>query len=156
MSFDLFFIPAAASESGERARLDDAHVTRIDQLLRASAAAAPRRRNWYAFEFKDGGAAEITTDDLATGCMMVLRGITPDVCALAFELLSAAPWVLVPAAAEPISIVASPELVRLSRDAFENLATCRSPIELAILLADGVAAWERYRDSATRPRSEPQ
>jgi hypothetical protein len=48
-------------------------------------------------DFNDGGAAEVFADRLKSGCMVALRGMTPEVSQFLFELLKAGNWVMLPA-----------------------------------------------------------
>jgi hypothetical protein len=97
-------------------------------------------------EFNDGGAAEIFAEVLTSGCMIALRGITPDVSQFLFEFLKAGNWVMLPAMEDAVAITASPGGVKNVPHDFPRLVACDSASELTVLLSDGMETWQKYRD----------
>jgi hypothetical protein len=84
----------------------------------------------------DGGGAEVFADRLETGCMIALRGLTPDLLRFLFALLRAADWVLLPAMEGSPAIVTSPGLASSFADSHPEVV-CKSPEELGTVLSTG-------------------
>jgi hypothetical protein len=101
-------------------------------------------------EFDDGGTAEILAKDLTSGCMVALRGITPDVSQFLFDLLKAGNWVMLPAMQDAVAITSSPGSVKGVPNDFPRLVTCNSANEIAVLLREGIGGWQEYRDQIVR------
>jgi hypothetical protein len=78
--------------------------------------------------------------------MIALRGITPEISQFLFDFLKAGNLVMVPAMEHAVAITASPGSVRGVPDDFPRLVTCGSAQETAVLLCEGVQAWQAYRD----------
>jgi hypothetical protein len=53
---------------------------------------------------------------------------------------------MLPAMEDNVAITTSPESMKGIPDDFPAVVVCNSVEELAVLLADGVGAWEKYRD----------
>jgi hypothetical protein len=164
VSFDLFFMPhrsngatkvvtnpftkvtrvVAASDS-----LTKAEVAAVQALLRPSAHAEVAHDNEFiSIDFPDGGSAEVSASDLETGCMVSLRGMTPDVCTFLHALLVAGNWVVTPAMEDAVAIAATPcAFEGDSPSGYPPRVICATGEELGALLRGGVTAWGAYRDA---------
>src|SRR4051812_35308962 len=100
MSFDIIFQPcgsagAAVEETnpftGEvqsvryNESLNAAELKAVQKVLKQAKASGPDERGCYVVELADGGGAEVFGNDLGTGCVVALRGITPDVSQFLFD-----------------------------------------------------------------------
>jgi hypothetical protein len=101
---------------------------------------------FYSIDFRDGGSAEVFTEDLATGCMVALRGITHDVLTFLVGLAQAGNWVMRVPMEEPLEIFPSDESSKANPPASLTRVVCDSPDQLEILLTKGFRAWKHYRD----------
>jgi hypothetical protein len=160
MSFDLFFQPCrSGTEPVERKNpftgevqasvpvepLSAEDEQAIRGVLARTGAREPDEFGCFVVELGDGGAAEIFARDLANGCMVALRGLTPDLLRLLYDLLAAARWVLPPAMECNPAVVTSPGLASGFADGFPE-GICGSPEELGEILSGGFGAWKVYRD----------
>jgi hypothetical protein len=154
MSFDLSYQPCRlGTESVERqnpftgevqASLPVEHLSAEDtravhEVLERGGARGPDESGCFVVELGDGGGAEVFASHLETGCTVALRGLTPDLLRLLFDLLRAADWVLLPAMDGNPAIVASPGLA--SGFASFPEVVCGSPEELGAILSGGFEAW---------------
>jgi hypothetical protein len=114
--------------------------------LKAASAHRPHEEGCYTIDFDDGGTAEIFGEDLSTGCMVAVRGITQDLVQFLTALLNAANWVMLPVLEEDLAIISSPEKKPEGLSGEAQLVVCNSPNELGKLLSGGFRAWKRYRD----------
>jgi hypothetical protein len=161
MSFDIFFQPCRFGDrpiermnpltgkpqsSLPNEPLTPAELDAVRHLLERTEAAGPDEHGCYVVRFGDGGGAEVFGGDLRTGCMVAVRGITPDLLQFLIDLLRAGNWVMLPAMEGDIAITASPESLRGVPDGFPRVVICDSAEELGVLLTDGFGAWQRYRD----------
>jgi hypothetical protein len=85
----------------------------------------------------DGGSAEVFGKDISEGCMFALRGLTPDLVQLMFDLLVAGNWVMLPAQDGPGAIAASMGALRGAPDGFPKVVICESADALRVLLGGG-------------------
>lgn len=161
MSFDIFFQPCrftgtqvvktnpftGESQSfSSNEPLNDAELKAVRQVLKQANAHGPDEHACYVVQLGDGGGAEIFGDQLATGCMAALRGMTPDLIQFLFDLLKAGNWVMLPAMEDAVAITTSPESMKGIPSDFPRVVVCNSAEELGTLLTNGVHAWEKYRD----------
>jgi hypothetical protein len=162
MSFDIFFQPCRYTGSpiektnpfnGEvkwvipDEPLNAEELNAVRQVLKGVKADRPDQYNCYVVELADGGQADIFPDDgLATGCMVAVRGMTPELLQFLFDLLKAGQWAMLPAMENTVAITTSPDRMGCIPDDFPRVVVCNSAEELRILLVDGVQAWEKYRD----------
>ena len=125
MSFDLFYMPSRfGTEPVERKNpftgevqtslpvvpLSAEDVRAVHGVLAGAGARGPDEFGCFVVELGDGGGAEVFASDLETGCMVALRGLTPDLLRFLYDLLGAAEWVLLPAMEGNPAIVTSPGL----------------------------------------------
>ena len=141
MSFDIFFQPARFTV-GKAEPLGANDAQAVQDVLRKANADGPGQTECYVVEFAEGGGAEIYGSDLAKGCMVVLRGMTPRLTQFLFDLLAAAKWVMLPIMENSVAIATSLDHVFDAPDGFPKVVEC----ELGVFLRDGVDAWQRYRD----------
>jgi hypothetical protein len=161
LGFDIFFQPCRFSGrpvvknnpfTGEvmsilpEEPLSDAEVKAVRQVLKQVEALGPDEYGCYVVELKDGGGAEVFADDLKTGCMVTLRGITPILIHFLFDLLKAGNWVMLPAMEDTVAITTSPGSMRGVPADFPRIVPCNAADEVGVLLRDGVQAWQEYRD----------
>ena len=125
-------------------------VKAVRKVLAAVNAQGPDEHGCYVVELEDGGAAEVFADQLKSGCMVCLRGITPDLCQFLFDFLKAGQWVMLPIMEDAVALTASPGSVKGVPDDFPRLVTCDSAQELAALFTKGVQDWQKYRDQVVR------
>jgi hypothetical protein len=121
-------------------------LSAVEQVLNQAKARGPSQHDCYVVNLGDGGGAEVFSRDLATDCMVALRGLTPDLLRFLFDLLAAGKWVMIPASVDAVAIATSQEAFVSVPKSFPRSVICSSPDELAGLLANGVHAWEKYRD----------
>ena len=160
MSFDLFYMPCRfGTEPVERKNpftgeiqsslpvepLSAEDVRAVRGALVGAGARGPDEFGCFVVELGDGGTAEVFGDDLSTGLMVALRGLTPDLLRFLYDLLGAADWVLLPTMEGNPAIVTSPGLASGFADRFPEVF-CGSPEEVGVILSEGVQAWRRYRD----------
>jgi hypothetical protein len=125
-------------------------VKAVRKVLKEVNAQGPDEHGCYVVELKDGGAAEVFSDQLKSGCMVCLRGITPDLCQFLFDVLKAGKWVMLPIMEDAVALTASPSSVKGVPDDFPRLLNCDSAQALAVLLTKGVKDWQNYRDKVMR------
>ncbi len=160
MSFDLFFQPCRFSGkpvvkkhpfTGEarsglpREPLSAAEMKAVRQVLKR-VTQGPDEHGCYIVQLDDGGGAEVFADDLKTGCMVALRGMTPNLLQFLFDLLKAGNWVMLPAMEDAVAITTSRESIKGVSEDFPRIVICNSADELGVLLTEGVQAWQKYRD----------
>jgi hypothetical protein len=144
MSYDVHFDPCRADDGPKEAQAVS------DVLTRAGASPADAR-GCRAVRFEDGGSAEIYGKDLGRGCMVALRGISPAVARLLFDVMVAGRWVLKPGD-ETAFVVAASQVP--TPEGYERVVVASSGEEVAALLAGGVAAWKKFRDEAVGEDTE--
>jgi hypothetical protein len=161
VSFDLFFQPCRyrgkpievknpftgkVQTKLPNGQLSASELSAVERVLKKAKAKGPDEHGCYVVELGDGGAAEVFGHDLSTGCMVAVRGMTPHLSRFLFNLLQAGNWVMLPAMEEAVAITTSPTSVKGVPADFPRVVVCDSAEELAVLLADGIRAWEQYRD----------
>ena len=149
MSFDIFFQPARFTHDAQgvlaNEPLSPVELQAVQQVLARANAHGPDAHGCYVVHLNDGGSAEVYGAELATGCMVALRGTTAELLQFLLHLLEAGNWVMLPAMADTVAITAAPASVKGLPDEFPRVVICNSAAELGVLLADGVQAWEQYR-----------
>jgi len=158
VSFDIFFQPCRFTGSSVEQKnpftgevrsvlanepLNSAELEAVRKVLWQAKAGGPDEQGCYVVQLGDGGGAEVFGDDLATGCMVALRGMTPDLSRFLYNLLKAGNWVMLPAMEDAMAITAAPGAMRGIPDDFPRVVACNSAEELAALLAGGIGAWEK-------------
>lgn len=143
MSFDLFFQPCRFAGSdgvvGPRNEpLTDGEVQAVRSVLARVCPVGPNQHQCWRVGVGDGGSAELFGTDLRTGCMIALRGTTPDLVQWLFSLLVAGNWVLLPAQEKPCVVTASMDAIRGIPDGFPEVVLCESSDGLGALLAGGI------------------
>ena len=161
MSFDVFFQPSrfAKKDSGVpeagigeptsvllNEPLSAAELQAVRNTLLNVTANGPDQHGCYVIALADGGTAEVFGSDLASGCMVAMRGMTADMVRFLFALLVAGKWIMLPAMADSVAITNSPGNVAGVPEDFPKIVACDSAEELSVILTDGVQAWERYRE----------
>jgi hypothetical protein len=154
MSFDLFYQPCrSGTEPVERRNpftgeiqtslpvepLSAEDLQAIQAVLAGVGARGPDEFGCFVVELGDCGGAEVFASDLASGCTVALRGLTPDMLRFLYDLLAAAHWVLLPAMEGNPAIVTSPNLASGFADSFPEVV-CGSPDELGEILSGGYDA----------------
>jgi hypothetical protein len=167
MSFDIFFQPCRYGGkpvtrtnpfTGKeetvlpKEPLTAAELKAVRRVLKRVQARGPDSDGCYVVESADGGAAEVFGSDLANGCMVALRGLTPGILQFLLDLLHAGKWVMYPAMEDVVAVTTSPEHMWGMPDDFPEVVTCNSADELGALLSDGFGAWKKYRDRVVRER----
>jgi hypothetical protein len=125
-------------------------VKAVRRVLKGVKARGPDEHGCYVVELEDGGRAEVFADKLKSGGMVSLGGITPDLSEFLFDFLKAGKWVMLPAMEDGVAITASPGSVKGVPDDFPRIVACDSAKEVAVLLTEGVKAWQKYRDRVVR------
>lgn len=161
MSFDVFFQPCRFTGSPiikknpftdedlttfPNEPLSELEVKAVQDVLKRANATNPDEHGCYVVQLGDGSGAELFGSDLATGCMVALRGITSELIQFLFDLLQAGNWVMLPAMEDALAITTSPGCLKGIPDDFPKIVVCHSAAELAVLLSDGFQAWETYKD----------
>jgi hypothetical protein len=80
---------------------------------------------------EDGGSAEVFANELSTGCMVALRGITPDLLKFLFDMLEAGKWVMLPTIEEAVAVTTSLEYLEEFPTVFRNRSSANQPMNLA-------------------------
>ncbi len=161
MSFDIFYQPCRYGSKlvkrinpltkEEESVLPNEPLTppelkAVRGVLKGANAEKPDKFGCYVVELEDGGGAEVFGKDLANGCMVALRGLTPGVVTFLLDLLRAGNWVMCPAMEDNIAITCTPDKMWGTPDDFPEIVVCESAEELGVLLTDGFRAWKKYRD----------
>jgi hypothetical protein len=161
MSFDIFFQPCRFGDkliervnpfTGEvqsvprDVPLNADEVGAVQKVLREVTVRGPDEHGCCVVELSDGGGAEVFADDLETGCMVSLRGMTPGLLTFLYDLLKAGNWVMIPAMEDTAAITTSLNSLQRVPDDFLRIVVCNSVEELSQLLSGGIRAWEKYRD----------
>ena len=151
MSFDVYFQPCrygvvpertwqppnqepAKGAQGEPLTLVEQQAVR--SILTRVCPRGPDKQGCWQVEVDDGGGAEVYTKDLRKGCLVALRGVTPDLVKLMFEILVAGNWVMLPTH-DPSAIVASKDAVRVVPKGFPDVVVCATADALGAVLAEG-------------------
>jgi hypothetical protein len=156
LSFDVFYQPCRFAnnpveqegQTGEAPSvlLRAAELQAVRNILLKATAHGPDEHGCYVVKMADGGGAEVFSSDLAKGCMVAMRGMTPELVQFLFDLLVAGKWIMLPAMADTVAITNSQgNVIGIPHD-FPRIVECASAEELGIILSDGVQAWARYRD----------
>lgn len=161
MSFDIFFQPLRyGTETVEMTNpftgevvsgpanepLSPAELKAVKAVLNRVHARRGEESDSWVVALKDGGGAEIFTDGLERGCMIAIRGLTPNLTQFLFDFLKAGNWGMLPAMEETVVITATPQALTGVPDDFPEVVVCQSANELDVLLSKGVRAWQAYRD----------
>ena len=161
MSFDIFFQPCRFGSqpirktnpfTGETQSvlpnepLSPAELAAVRRVLDTAAVQQADDAGHCVVRAGDGGEAEVFCGNLAGGCMVALRGITPGLLQLLLDLLKAGNWSMVPAMEDAVAIVPSPQAVQSVPDDFPPTVVCDSAEDLGRLLSEGFTAWKKYRD----------
>jgi hypothetical protein len=160
MSFDILFVPTRCAgkptqiinpfKKGEMVTvsrtLSSEEATAVRNVLSRVNAHGPDDFGCYNVELADGGSAEVYTDSVETGCVVELRGITPDLIQFLYDLGNAATWVMVPVMEDLVSIATSEDCIKEIPVDLPRPVVCNSANEIGALLAEGVQAWQKYRD----------
>jgi hypothetical protein len=126
--------------------LSPAELRAVRQVLKRPAGHGPDVFGCHVVRLADGSQAEVFASDLATGCMVVLRGLTAGLLRFLFDLLKAGNWVMIPVMAEAVAITTSPGSMKGVPEDFPRVVVCNSTEELGTLLAGGFRDWKKYRD----------
>ena len=154
VSFDIFFQPcrfaatAARAEDPDRTPIegpDNEPLTPVEEeavrsLLTRACRGGPDGHGCWLVEVGDGGSAEVFGQDLGKSCMFAVRGMTPDLVRLMFDILVAGNWVMLPAHEGSGAIAASMDAVRVVPEGFPDVVVCESADALGALLTGGVEA----------------
>jgi hypothetical protein len=126
--------------------LDTAELEAVRKVLERANANGPDEFGCYVVKLDGGGSAEVIGDDLQTGCMVKLWGMTSALSQFLYDLLKAGNWVMLPVMEDTVAITTSPGSISGIPDDFPKVVVCNSHDDLALLLTKGVRAWENYRD----------
>jgi hypothetical protein len=127
-----------------------AEVKAVWAVLKKASPKGPDDFGYYVVKTDDGGEAEVSANNPHASCMASVRGLTPALVRVLFDLLEAGNWVMVPAMEPNIAITCSPENLKGIPGDFPKVLTCTSADELGALLSDGFKRWPKYRDQVTR------
>jgi hypothetical protein len=167
MSFDIFYQPCRYGGKPVKienrftgkvvsqipnAPLTAAELRAVQGILKKTKAQGPDEFGSYSISLRDGGEAEVNGTDLASGCMVAVRGMTSDLIQFLYDLLKAGNWVMRPVMEESATITTAPDCIKGMPADFPKLAVCNSPEELGVLLTDGLQAWEKHRDQVVKGR----
>jgi hypothetical protein len=171
MSFDIFYQPCRFGGKPVKRKnpltgkvesvlpsepLTTAELKAVRGVLKQADTQGPDEFGCFIVELKDRGRAEVFGSDLAEGCMVALRGLTPDIVKFLFDLLKAGNWVMCPAMEDPIAVTTSPDKMCGTPGDFPEVLTCESAEELGVLLSGGFKAWKKYRDQVVRDANPDQ
>jgi hypothetical protein len=160
LSFDIFFQPCRytiglVDQKGRTEEdrsvltnepLNGGELEAVQATLLKVRANGPDEHACYVVAFSDDGGADVFASKLANGCMVAIRGMTPQLVQFLFDLLVAGKWVMLPIMAETVAITYSMGNVFGIPYGFPTIVECASAEELGVILSEGVQAWERYRD----------
>jgi hypothetical protein len=153
MSFDLFLM-SFASETDAPANAAAARAV----LTRHKYQVAPDS-DLYSVELGDGSHLELsaagldgTASEPFTGGMLILRGLSPEICEFLFEFARAAGCVILPAMEGPTVLIPREDLAASLPAELDDRE--RIPIncgsDVAAALTGGDAAWQAFRDRVQR------
>ena len=165
MSFDIFYQTSRLSEQtveainpftgkvmqkpvGETVTPDEREA--LIQLLSTRGANA-EEMGGYLVDFADGAGLELQFDGLAdeaefSGGMASLRGLTPELASLLYDLADTGNLVMLPAMEESRPLVTSDETAARVASRWPDALVISSPEELEAFLGQGLAGWEACRD----------
>ncbi len=161
MSFDIFFMPCRYGDTAVESvdpctgqtgntlpndPLTAAELNAVRRVLANANALDGENSGGGVARFDDSGYAEIYGQDLHKGCMVSLRGMTPDVLNFLFELLLAGNWIMIPTMPQTRAIAASLTAFQRIPHGFPEPTVCNSPEEIGLLINQGFDAWKAYRD----------
>jgi hypothetical protein len=161
MSIDIFFMPCRfGPERVERTDpktgqirsvlpnepLTASELDAVRQVLAEHRVGSVSDPDIYNVQFSDGGRAEIVANDLETGCMVKLRGMTTDVASFLLKLVGAGNWIMIPVMKDYLAITASRDCIKGVPKSFPQIVVCESPEHLWQLMRDGFDSWREYRD----------
>lgn len=146
MSFDVFL---QAFERGEPALRE---LAAFEALLEPHLT-VPAEDGTYAVRLRDGGEAEVfaseDADEPFTGCMFALRGVTPGLSELIFQLAQTLDLVIMPAYDGPWMLVTPEQRLHLpSVEGGLPVMLVRSAEDLDRLLKPDADRWWRYDDES--------
>lgn len=110
--------------------LNAAEVDAVKKVLKQANAHTPDEFGCYVVELGDGGNAEIDGNDLETGCMVRLWGMTPALSRFLYDLLKAGNWFMLPAMEDNVAITTAPASIKGIPDDFPRVVVCNSSEEL--------------------------
>jgi hypothetical protein len=141
MSLDVFFQTCrfGGIAEGEQSNepLTAAEEKAVRNILARVCPSGPDEHHCWVVQVGDGGSAEVFGKDLSEGCMFAVRGLTPGLVQMMFDLLVAGNWVMLPAQDGPGAIAASMDAVRGVPDGFPQVVICESPDALGVVLGGG-------------------
>jgi hypothetical protein len=161
MSFDIFFKPCRFESrlvekknqrTGETRLvhpvepLTAAELDAVRAVLTKATTHGPDKFDCHVVGFKDGGTAEVFASNLDMGCMVAVRGITPDFLQFLLDLVKAGNWSMIAAMEDSAVVVSALESVKNAPEDFPRIVVCNSVPELGALLSGGFAKWKAYRD----------
>lgn len=160
MSFDIYFQPCCFTESPSdtkdpdngstasaqnSAPLEANELRAVQEVLSRARSGGVDRRGADLVRMPDGGEAELFSDDLKSGCMVAIRGLTSDLLQFLYDLMAAGKWVMLPTIDDEIAITCCPEhLVGLPGD-FPRIVVCKSAGARDVT-DRRIRAWQKYRD----------
>lgn len=156
MSFDVFL---QRFEAGDCAQVDRQPVLAV---LNGAKYTGPKM-GIYRIEFLDGETVDFSAKELADpgnfdGCAFHIHGMSSHMFKFMLEIAKAGDMVILPAMEDFVPILSSDaQQKELPAELAENdpkPVVCGSAEELELLLSDGHAAWQKYRDSVIRSRQE--
>jgi hypothetical protein len=140
MSIDLFFQSAQFDDSGRSSPLAAAEQDAVEKLLKRMARSGPDTHGCWVLQVSDGGSAEVFARDLREGCMFALRGFTPEIVRLLFDILVASNWVMLPALEGCGAIAASADALHAPPHDFPAVTVCTSATALSALLEGAIGS----------------
>src|SRR5262249_47327201 len=108
-----------------------AELKAVRRVLKRARAHGPDEHGRYVVELGDGGVAEVFGADLGAGCMVALRGLTPDLSQFLYDLLKAGNWVMLPVTEDAVAVTTSPGRMKGIPEDFPRVVVCNAAGELA-------------------------
>jgi hypothetical protein len=157
MSFDLHFQPCRFDGTTEQRYnpftkqlqdvprnepLSPAEVSAVLDVLERAGADGPDEEGCHVVRLADGAHVEIFAKDLASGCMVAIRGagVTPSLAKLLFDVMVAGRWVLL--GEEDVVLAPSPDCMKGTPSGFGQVVVAASPDDVGAVLSGGHEAWK--------------
>ncbi len=128
--------------------LSSSEVSDVLEVLRRAGASDADEFGCRVIHFADGSTAEVFTDGLERGCMIVTDAhrIPPSLAQLLFDLLVAGSWVLMAEGADDVAAAPSADCVKSAPPAFfGEIVVVASAGEIVALLSGGIGAFQKAR-----------
>jgi hypothetical protein len=165
MSFDLHFQPCRFDGTTEKrfnpftkqiqdvprnAPLSAAEASAVLDVLKRAGAEGPDEHGCHVVKLADGAQVEIFAEDVASGCMVAIRGagVTPLLAKLLFDVMVAGSWVLL--GEEDVVLAPSHDCMQGTPKGFGQVVVATSPDDIGAVLSGGYDVWRKYRARVLR------